>query len=82
MNLRRIDLNLLVIFDALIEERNVTRAAQRVALSQPAFSNALSRLRHHLKDDLFIRRPEGMIPTPRALEIAPQIRAALLAIET
>ena len=82
MNLRRIDLNLLVIFDALIEERNVTRAAQRVALSQPALSNALSRLRHFLKDDLFIRRPEGMIPTPRALELAPQIRAALVAIET
>lgn len=82
MNLRRIDLNLLVIFDALIEERNVTRAAQRVALSQPAFSNALSRLRHYLKDDLFIRRPDGMMPTPRALELAPQIRAALLGIET
>ncbi len=81
MNLRRLDLNLLVIFDALMAERHVTRAAQRVSLSQPAFSNALARLRHYLKDDLFIRRPPGMVPTPRALELAPQIHAALLALE-
>ncbi len=82
MNLRRIDLNLLVIFDALMLERNVTRAARRISLSQPAFSNALARLRHYLKDDLFIRRPDGMLPTPRALELAPHIRSALAAIET
>lgn len=82
MNLRRIDLNLLVIFDALIRERNVTRAARRVSLSQPAFSNALARLRHYLKDELFIRGPAGMLPTPRALELAPQIHSALAALET
>jgi DNA-binding transcriptional LysR family regulator len=81
MNLRRLDLNLLVIFDALMAERNVTRAAHRIALSQPAFSNALSRLRHHLKDELFIRGPDGMLPTPRALELAPQIHAVLAALE-
>ncbi len=81
MNLRRLDLNLLVIFDALMAERNVTRAAQRIGLSQPAFSNALSRLRHYLKDELFVRGTEGMLPTPRALELAPQIHAALSSIE-
>ena len=82
MNLRRIDLNLLVIFDALMRERNVTRAARRVALSQPALSNALSRLRHYLKDELFVRGPDGMVPTPRALELAPQIHNALAALES
>ncbi len=81
MNLRRLDLNLLVLFDALMSERNVTRAAQRIGLSQPAFSNALSRLRHYLKDELFTRGPEGMQPTPRALELAPSIHAALSSIE-
>lgn len=81
MNLRRLDLNLLVIFDALMTERNVTRAARRVALSQPAVSNALSRLRHYLKDELFVRGPDGMLPTPRALELAPQVHSALAALE-
>ncbi len=82
MNLRRLDLNLLVIFDALIIERNVTRAARRVGISQPAFSNALSRLRHYLKDELFIRGPDGMRPTSRALELAPELHQALVQIET
>lgn len=82
MNLRRLDLNLLVIFDALMLERNVTRAARRVGLSQPALSNALSRLRHYLKDELFVRGPEGMRPTPRALELAPELHHALRQIET
>ena len=82
MNLRRLDLNLLVIFDALMTERHVTRAAKRVALSQPAVSNALSRLRHYLRDELFVRGPDGMLPTPRALELAPQVHAALAALES
>ena len=82
MNLRKIDLNLLVIFDALMQERNVTRAASRVALSQPAFSNALSRLRHYLKDDLFIRSPEGMLPTPRARELAPYISGVISTLQS
>jgi DNA-binding transcriptional LysR family regulator len=81
MNLRRIDLNLLVIFDALMTERHVTRAAERVGLSQPAFSNALSRLRRHFDDDLFVRGPDGMRPTARALELADQVHAALGAID-
>jgi DNA-binding transcriptional LysR family regulator len=81
MNLRRVDLNLLVIFDALMRERNVTRAADKVGLSQPAFSNALSRLRAFFEDDLFLRGPDGMRPTARALELADQVHEALAAID-
>ncbi len=72
-----IDLNLLVVFDALMQERHVTRAAARLALSQPALSHALARLRHMLKDELFIRTPKGMIPTPRAEQLALPVRSAL-----
>jgi DNA-binding transcriptional LysR family regulator len=71
------DLNLLVVFDAVMQERNVTRAGERLNLSQPAMSHALSRLRHMLKDDLFIRSPKGMLPTPRAEELALPVRMAL-----
>jgi DNA-binding transcriptional LysR family regulator len=81
MNLRSIDLNLLVVFDALMRDRHVTRAALHVGLSQPAFSNALTRLRERLQDELFIRSPDGMRPTPRAFELAGPIRAALSEIE-
>ncbi len=77
MNLAAIDLNLLVVFDAMIEERSVTRAARRVNLSQPAISHALNRLRHLFSDPLFVRGPEGMNPTPRAMEIAGPVRHAL-----
>ena len=78
------DLNLLVVFEALAAERNVSQAAQRVGLTQPAVSNALSRLRALVHDDLFVRTPQEMRPTSRALELAgpigdalQQIRAAL-----
>ena len=71
------DLNLLVVFDAIIRDRSVTRAGQRLGLSQPAMSHALTRLRHMLKDELFIRSPNGMLPTPRAEELAVPIRIAL-----
>jgi DNA-binding transcriptional LysR family regulator len=77
VKLSAIDLNLLVVFDALMQDRNVTRAASRLALSQPALSHALARLRHMLKDELFVRSPKGMIPTPRAAELAAPIRRAL-----
>lgn len=77
MNLRSIDLNLLVIFDALIAERNVTRAANRIAMSQPAMSNALARLRHVFKDELFVRTARGMEPTPRAFELEDAVREIL-----
>src|SRR5207302_2440073 len=72
-----IDLNLLVVFDAIMRERSVTRAGQRLGLSQPAMSHALTRLRHMLKDELFVRSPNGMAPTPRAEELATPIRIAL-----
>lgn len=76
-NLRGIDLNLLVVFDALMAERHVTRAAQHNGLSQPAMSKALNRLRHLLDDRLFERRGGRMEPTPRALELAGPIHSAL-----
>ena len=72
-----LDLNLLVVFDAVMQERNVTRAGRHLGLSQPAMSHALNRLRHMLKDDLFVRSPRGMRPTPRAEWLAPAVRAAL-----
>ena len=64
--LAALDLNLLVVFDAIMRDRSVTRAGQRLGLSQPAMSHALTRLRHMLKDELFVRSPNGMVPTPRA----------------
>ena len=75
--LAALDLNLLVVFDAIMRERSVTRAGQRLGLSQPAMSHALTRLRHMLKDELFIRSPTGMTPTPRADQLATPIRIAL-----
>ena len=77
MNWGAFDLNLLVVFDAVMQERSVTRAGQRIGLSQPAMSHALGRLRHMLKDDLFIRTPDGMTPTPRAEALALPLRNAL-----
>jgi DNA-binding transcriptional LysR family regulator len=76
-NLRGIDLNLLVVFDALMAERHVTRAAEFNGLSQPAMSKALNRLRHLLNDRLFERRDGRMEPTPRALELAGPIHGVL-----
>jgi DNA-binding transcriptional LysR family regulator len=77
VKLGAIDLNLLVVFDAVMRERNVTRAGKHLGLSQPAMSHALSRLRYMLKDDLFVRSPKGMLPTPRAEQLALPVRAAL-----
>jgi DNA-binding transcriptional LysR family regulator len=76
-NLRSVDLNLLVVFDALMAERNVTRAAERNGLSQPAVSKALNRLRGLFDDQLFIRRDRSMEPTARARELAGPIHGAL-----
>src|SRR5437588_7816708 len=75
--LAALDLNLLVVFDAIMRDRSVTRAGQRLGLSQPAMSHALTRLRHMLKDELFVRSPNGMVPTPRAEELATPVRLAL-----
>jgi DNA-binding transcriptional LysR family regulator len=76
-----LDLNLLVVFDALMHERNLTRAGRRIGLSQPATSHALARLRHMLNDDLFVRTPEGMDPTPRAVQMAEPVHNALQALQ-
>lgn len=77
----RYDLNLLPVFVALMEERNVTRAAERLGITQPALSNALARLRTMLRDPLFVRERYGVQPTEMALVIAPTIAAALLKID-
>ncbi len=77
MNWGAFDLNLLIVFDAVMQERSVTRAGSRIGLSQPAMSHALNRLRHMLKDELFVRTPEGMVPTPRAETLAQPLRSAL-----
>jgi DNA-binding transcriptional LysR family regulator len=77
MSWNAFDLNLLVVFNAVAQERNFTRAGQQLGMSQPAVSHALARLRHVLKDDLFVRTPEGMQPTPRAERMAGPVRAAL-----
>ncbi len=76
-NISAIDLNLLVVFEALVAERSVTRAAGRVGLSQPAVSNALGRLRALLGDPLLVRTGRGMEPTARALELSGPIQQAL-----
>jgi DNA-binding transcriptional LysR family regulator len=81
MNLRSVDLNLLVALEALLRERHVTRAADRIGLSQPAMSNALGRLRHIFGDDLLVRTAKGMQPTPRAEELLEQTQQLLKQIE-
>lgn len=81
MNIYNFDLNLLRVLDALLRERNVSRAAQRLSLSQPAVSNALGRLRELLDDPLLVRVGRAMQPTPRALSLEAPIRDALQQIE-
>ena len=81
MDLHGIDLNLLVAFDALMAERSVTRAGARIGRTQPAMSAALSRLRALLKDELFVRGPSGLQPTPRAVDLADPLGRALAEIE-
>ncbi|MFY0731537.1 LysR family transcriptional regulator [Pseudomonas sp. NFX15] len=80
-DLRRIDLNLLVILDALLSEQHVTRAAERLHLSQPAVSHALARLRDLLGDPLLVRAGAGLIPTPRALELVAPLAEALAQVQ-
>ncbi|WP_320198467.1 LysR family transcriptional regulator [Agrobacterium sp. rho-13.3] len=76
-NLRSFDLNLLVAFDAMMEEMSVTRAAQRLKIQQPAMSHNISTLRTLFQDDLFIRVGQVMKPTARALNLAGPIRQTL-----
>jgi DNA-binding transcriptional LysR family regulator len=77
MNISSLDLNLLRVFDALMQERSVTRAGERIGLSQPAVSSALNRLRHVVSDQLFVREGNVMVPTARATALAPAIRQAM-----
>ncbi len=77
MNLNAIDLNLLVAFDVLISECSVSRAAQKMSVTQPAASHALKRLRYMLKDELLFRGSRGMQPTPRALSLHPLVQSVL-----
>ena len=77
MNLTNIDLNLFLVFDAIYTEKNLTKSAQVLCITQPAVSNALKRLRNTLNDPLFIRTPEGMTPTPFAKNIISSVREAL-----
>ena len=76
-DLSTLDLNLLRVFDAVARERHVTRAAEKLNLSQPAVSNALSRLRQALGDELFLRRPGGVEPTALALSLAQPVAEVL-----
>ncbi|SLK10347.1 regulatory helix-turn-helix protein, lysR family [Novosphingobium mathurense] len=68
---RVLDLNLIVVFDALLKHRNVSRAAEELCRSQSAISHALARLRKHFGDDLFVKVQDGIVPTTRALELEP-----------
>src|SRR3954465_14587925 len=79
---RSVDLNLLLAFDALMRDRSVTRAARTLGLSQPAMSNALSRLRSQFGDRLFERGAKAMIPTPRALEAHAAMKESLHLIQS
>ena len=77
MNLSKVDLNLFIVFDAIYTEANLTRAGQIVGITQPAVSNALSRLRDTFNDPLFVRTAQGMVPTPMAQNIIGPVRNAL-----
>lgn len=81
MNIERVDLNLLVYLDVLLRERNVTRAASYLGITQPAMSNGLRRLRELFDDALLVRTSEGMTPTEQALELQPVVRSVLATIE-
>jgi len=81
MSFTNLDLNLLRVFDAVMTELNLTRAADRLATTQPAVSNALKRLRYVLDDELFIRTAHGVKPTARAMALRPAVRSALETLE-
>lgn len=81
IHMANMDLNLLTVFDAVMSERNATRAAERIGLTQPAVSHALRRLRVLFGDELFVRSPRGMIPTPLAEEMAAPVRDMLARVQ-
>ena len=76
-NIKKIDLNLLVVLDALLDERNVTRAAARLGYTQPTISGMLTRLRDLFGDPLFVRTQRGLLPTPRAQALAVPLKQLL-----
>jgi DNA-binding transcriptional LysR family regulator len=82
VNLNAVDLNLLIAFDALVAERSVSRAAEKLGVTQPAVSHALKRLRYLFKDDLLARGPHGMQPTGRALSLHPAVQSVLAEIHS
>ena len=82
MRFKKLDLNLLVALDALLQERNISRAAERVNLSQPAMSNALSRLREYFGDELLIPVGRQMMLTPRAESLQQPVRDILLRVDS
>lgn len=75
--LRMVDLNLLTVFDAVMQEQNITRAAHSLGMSQPAVSNAVSRLKVMFNDELFVRYGRGIQPTARAFQLFGSVRQAL-----
>ena len=82
MDMKAIDLNLLVVFDAMVTQRSVTRAGEAIGLSQPAMSAAVARLRTLFDDALFVRSGAEMKPTPRALELAEPVRRVIDTVRT
>jgi DNA-binding transcriptional LysR family regulator len=82
MRLSQIDLNLFIVFDAIYQQRNLTRAAEILCITQPAVSNALGRLRNTLNDPLFVRTSQGMSPTPMAEDIVGRVQEALQLLST
>src|SRR5688572_26508336 len=82
IDLSRVDLNLLVLFEAVLAERHVGRAADKLHLSSSAVSHGLGRLRRLLNDPLFLRTPKGVMPTGRALEIAAPIAEILARVKS
>ncbi|WP_448213753.1 LysR family transcriptional regulator [Colwellia sp. MEBiC06753] len=81
MNISKIDLNLLIYLDVLLREKNVTRAASQLNITQPAMSNGLKRLRTLFNDPILVRTSDGMVPTERARSLSPVIRKILLELE-
>ena len=79
--LRMVDLNLLTVFDAVMQEQNITRAAHTLGMSQPAVSNAVSRLKVMFNDELFVRYGRGIQPTARAYQLFGSVRQALQLVQ-
>ncbi|MEO2038895.1 MAG: LysR family transcriptional regulator, partial [Martelella sp.] len=79
-DLRKLDLNLLIIFETVYQTGSVSQAARVLGMSQPTVSNALSRLRAHFSDQLFVRVDRGMKPTPKAMSLLPPVTDALGAL--